>query len=54
MRSCYRCWHISFSCYKRFYCSEAAEVDKLDIDKLTDVPNSLNSLKTKVDDLDVG
>ena len=30
-----------------------AEVDKLDIDKLTNVPTSLNDLKTKVDDLDV-
>ena len=31
-----------------------AEVDKLDINKLTNVPTSLNNLKTKVDDLDVG
>ena len=31
-----------------------AEVDKLDINKLVNVPTSLNSLKTKVDDLDVG
>ena len=31
-----------------------AEVDKLDINKLVDVPTSLNNLKTKVDDLDVG
>ena len=31
-----------------------AEVDKLDISKLTNVPTSLNNLKTKVDDLDVG
>ena len=30
------------------------EVDKLDINKLTNVPTSLNNLKTKVDDLDVG
>ena len=30
------------------------EVDKLDINKLTNVPASLNNLKTKVDDLDVG
>ena len=31
-----------------------AEVDKLDINKLTNVPTSLNNLKTKVDDVDVG
>ena len=31
-----------------------AEVDKLDINKLTNVLPSLNNLKTKVDDLDVG
>ena len=30
-----------------------AEVDKLDIAKLVNVPTSLNNLKTKVDDLDV-
>ena len=30
-----------------------AEVDKLGINKLTNVPTSLNNLKTKVDDLDV-
>ena len=30
------------------------EVDKLDIYELTNVPTSLNNLKTKVDDLDVG
>ena len=30
------------------------EVDKLDINKLTNVPTSLNNLKTKLDDLDVG
>ena len=31
-----------------------AEVDKLDINKLTNVPTSLNNLKTKIDDVDVG
>ena len=31
-----------------------AEVDKLDINKLVNVPISWNNLKTKVDDLDVG
>ena len=31
-----------------------AEVDKLDINKLVNVPTSLNNLKTKVDDLDIG
>ena len=31
-----------------------SEVDKLDINKLTNVPTSLNNLKTKVNELDVG
>ena len=31
-----------------------AEVDKLDINKLINVPTGFNNLKTKVDDLDVG
>ena len=31
-----------------------AGVDKLDINKLFNVPNSFNNLKTKIDDLDVG
>ena len=31
-----------------------AEVEKLDISKLANIPNSLKNLKTKVDDLDVG
>ena len=31
-----------------------AEVGKLDINKLVNVPATLNNLKTKVDDLDVG
>ena len=30
-----------------------AEVDKLDINKLLNVPTNLNNLKTKVDDLDI-
>ena len=37
---------------KRFYCFKT-EVDKLDINKLVNVPTSLNNLKTKVDDLNV-
>ena len=31
-----------------------AEVDKIDMNKLTNFPASLNNVKTKVDDLDVG
>ena len=31
-----------------------AKVDKLDINKLVNVPTSLNDLKTKVDNLDLG
>ena len=30
-----------------------AEVDKVDINKLVNVPTALNNLKTKVDNLDV-
>ena len=39
---------------KRDFIALKAEVDKLDINKLTNVPTSLNNLKTKVNDLDVG
>ena len=39
---------------KKDFIALKAEVDKLDINKLTNVPSSLNNLKTKVDDLDVG
>ena len=39
---------------KKDFIDLKAEVDKLDINKLTNVPTSLNNLKTKVDDLDVG
>ena len=31
-----------------------AEVDKLDINKLTNISTNLNNLKTKVNDLDIG
>ena len=30
------------------------EVDKLDVNKLVNLPTSWNNLKTKVDDLDTG
>ena len=39
---------------KKDFIALKAEVDKLDINKLTNVPTSLNNLKTKVDDLDLG
>ena len=39
---------------KEDYITLKVEVDKLDINKLVNVPTSLNNLKTKVDDLDVG
>ena len=38
---------------KKDFAALKVEVDKLDIDKLVNVPTSLNNLKTKVDDLDV-
>ena len=37
---------------KRFYCFEA-DFDKLDINRLVNVPNILYNLKAKVDNLDV-
>ena len=39
---------------KKDFIALKAEVNKLDIDKLVNVPTSLNNLKTKLDDLDVG
>ena len=39
---------------KKDFISLKAEVDRLDINKLVNVPTSLNNLKAKVDDLDVG
>ena len=39
---------------KKDFIALKPEVAKLDINKLVNVPTSLNSLKTKVDDLDVG
>ena len=38
---------------KKNFIALKAEVDKLDINNLVNVPNSLNNLKTKADDLDV-
>ena len=39
---------------KKDFIALKAEIDKLDINKLVNVPTSLNDLKAKVDDLDVG
>ena len=39
---------------KKDFVALKAKVDKLNIDKLTNVPTSLYSLKTKVDGLDIG
>ena len=39
---------------KKDFIALKAEVDELDINKLVNVPTSLNNLQTKVDDLDVG
>ena len=39
---------------KKDFMALKAEVDKLDINKPTNVPTILNNLKTKVNDLDVG
>ena len=39
---------------KKDFIALKAEVEKLDINKLVNVPTSLNNLKRKVDDLDIG
>ena len=39
---------------KKDFIALKSEIDKLDINKLVNVPTSLSNLKTKVDDLDVG
>ena len=39
---------------KKDFVALKAEVDKLDINKLVNVPTTLNNLKTKIDDLAVG
>ena len=39
---------------KKGFVALTVEVNKLDINKLINLPTSLNNLKTKVDDLDVG
>ena len=53
MKSCYRHCTSDLAAKKDFIALKA-EVDKLNINKLANVPTSLNNLKTKVDDLDVG
>ena len=44
----------SDSAAKKDFIALKAEVDKLGINKLVNAPTSLNDLKTKVGDLDVG
>ena len=39
---------------KKDFIALKAEVDKIDINKLNNVPTSLNNLRTNVDDLDIG
>ena len=39
---------------KKDFIALKAESDKLDVNKLKNVPTSLDNLKTKVDDLDIG
>ena len=39
---------------KRDFIALKAEVGKLDINKLVNLPSGLNNFNTKVDDLDVG
>ena len=46
--------HSSDLPVKKDFVALKAKVDKLNIDKLTNVPTSSYSLKTKVDGLDIG
>ena len=39
---------------KKIFVALKAEVDKLDINKQINAPTSLNNLKTKIDDVDLG
>ena len=39
---------------KKYFIALKAEVDKLNINKMTNLSTGLNKLKSKVDDLDVG
>ena len=50
IRSCYRLLIHLIQLLKKDFIALKAETDKLDIDKLVNVPTSLNDLKTKVDD----
>ena len=45
---------ISDLAAKKDFCPLKTEVDKQDINKLSNIPKSLNNIKTKVDDLDIG
>ena len=54
IRSCYRLLIHLIQLLKKDFIALKADTDKLDINKLVNVPTSLNDLKTKVDDLDVG
>ena len=47
------CFDTSDSAAKKYFIALKEEFDKLDINKLVNVPTSLDSLKTKVADLDV-
>ena len=46
--------YTSDSAAKKDLIALKAEVDKIEFNKLTNVPASLNNLKAKADDLDVG
>ena len=48
-----RCWYIRF-CYKDWLANIKSEADKLDVDKLKNMPNNLSNLKSKEDKLDIG
>ena len=45
--------NISDLAAKKYFVALNAEVDKLDINKLVDVPTNLKNLKAKVDNIDI-
>ena len=52
-KKCNRSWYIIFCLKKVDLASLKSNVDKLEIDKLKNVPSGLRSLKSKVDKLDI-
>ena len=48
-----RCWYIKF-CKKTDLANLKSNIDKIDIDKLKNVPSNLSKSKNKIDKVDIG